>query len=220
MKIKSLFTGMIASLMLLSGPVFAQTADGNIGNSDTGKNSENTVDVSIENETRIVTNNDADVDNDISVKAETGENKIEIGSNENHSEREGCENCDSTGAGNASIETGNATATATVSNNVNTTDVSVEAEEEAEEEEKEEEEGGKGQGEVVTPAAEQVAAVTTTTGGLGAGSGEVAESLGLGAGPLAEAGAGIEGLIAPLMLSSIVTFLTWMRRKNLFQNLS
>jgi hypothetical protein len=81
---------------------------GDVGNMDTGKNSENCVDVDMHNSLEVETNNHADVDNDIYVKANTGYNSIE-----------------SSGRGDATITTGDATASASVVNEVNTTSVTV-----------------------------------------------------------------------------------------------
>jgi hypothetical protein len=161
-----------------------------------------------------VTNNEADVDTDISVNANTGGNKI----GESNEEKHGEEN-QSVTTGDATISTGNATAEATVTNAINNTTVTVEQEKENEQNEEEEEnEGGQGGGPVVTPttaavaegglgSGAEVAAVTTSEGGLGAGE----TTGGLGAGPLAEAG--FEGLLPPIILSSIVTFFMALKRK-------
>jgi hypothetical protein len=81
---------------------------GDIGNMDTGRNSENCVNATQSNRLEVETNNYATVNNDVDVNANTGFNMILA-----------------SGRGDASISTGNASATASIVNEVNTNTISV-----------------------------------------------------------------------------------------------
>lgn len=155
--------------MVLATPSASAFAGTEVLEIKSGSDSVNNVRIKIENEANVEIDNDADIHNDVELKVNTGENKVE----DNEGEVE--------------VVTGDAEANVDLENIVNTTDVEVDTCCEEEEEGEAPEAGEKPEGEEgVSPAEGELALAE----GIGGGAG-VAAAEGFGGGPLAEAGQGL-----------------------------
>lgn len=195
--------GLGLSFLLVAPAAFA--AEGDLVNSDTGRDSTNKIEVETKNNTDVNIDNKAQIDNIITVTSNTGHNKVEDNGAGGKGDWENGEE-DQAQPSSVVLNTGDATASANVTNNVNTAKVEVEKETKNENENEEEEEnnnGGIGGG---------GSNVVAESGGVGGGVVESSSQGGIGGGTLPETGASplseISALAIALLgaIGSVFTF--------------